>query len=85
MLISTKRQKRGLAINESKTKVLQQKRRPARHDRQQEKVTIREYNLEVVNNFTYIGANIRNTLEEEVEIKGRILLANRIYYRCCLQ
>jgi hypothetical protein len=70
----------GLLINEEKTKVMLITSTTAGRTRLGQNLTIGDYNFEVVNQLTYLGAIVTNDSENETEIKKRIVSANRCYF-----
>jgi len=69
----------GLVINESETKYM--KTTPYSVASQQENsISIGELSLEVLNEFTYLGALVRPDGDTTPEIRTRIMAASRCYY-----
>lgn len=68
----------GLKINETKTKYMKMSRNETR--RNQQNLTIGEYNLEGVNNFEYLGSELNNKNMMSDCIHSRIQAGNRSYY-----
>jgi len=69
----------GLMINESKTKYM--KTTPLSVAGQQgNSISIGEFNLEVVDEFTYLGALIRSDGDTTPEIQRRVMAASRCYF-----
>lgn len=69
----------GLTVNEGKTKVMASTTgNRARNIGQN--MTIDDYNLEVVQTFTYLGSSVNNKNNMSEEIKRRIVLANKCYF-----
>ena len=69
----------GLMINETKTKYMKTTPNPV-PGQQGNSVRIGEFNFEVVDEFTYLGALIRPDGDSTPEIKRRIMAASRSYY-----
>src|SRR5687768_10480610 len=69
----------GLMINESKTKYMKTEPNPVANQ-QSDTISIGEFNLEVVNEFIYLGALIRSDGDNTPEIQRRIMAASRCYY-----
>ena len=67
----------GLAVNESKTKLLLS---TAKDTSIGVSVEIDGYNLEVVKDFVYLGSSINADNDISLEIRRRITLANRCYF-----
>lgn len=62
-----------LQVNEQKTKFPRQSRSPRKRRRQ-------NYNSEVVNEFTHIGANINVTNNETEKIQKKLAAENTAYF-----
>jgi sorting nexin-29 len=69
----------GLQINESKTKIMKQSRSP--NNNPQNSIQLKDtYNIETVDEFTYLGSTITNGNEDHVEIKRRIATGNKAFF-----
>jgi len=66
----------GLRINEKKTKYLATRE----SKNQQRYFQIKNFNFEAVQSFTYLGSFINVNNDNSVEIKKRILMANKGFY-----
>jgi hypothetical protein len=68
----------GLEINSAKTKLMKQSRTPQTLP---SAIQFKDhYNIEVVNDFVYLGSNITNTNDEHSEIMRRITAANKTFF-----
>ena len=70
----------GLAVNESKTKYMMSTKNESRRHQLGQTVNADICNFEVVEEFIYLGANINSANDICVEIRRRIVLANRCFY-----
>lgn len=68
----------GLAINKEKTKVMAVT--PGIPTSLGNNLDMGNHNLEVVQSFKYLGSTVTEQNEEEIEIKNRIMQANRAYF-----
>jgi hypothetical protein len=66
----------GLQINESKTRV----HTPAKKQQVAQRINVGEYNVEVVNEFTYLGNRLTNRNEELAAVQVQIQASNRAYF-----
>ena len=69
----------GLAVNEDKTKLMVSTGKPSTRLDQRVNVDNR-YNFEVVDEFIYLGSAVNTNNNVSLEIKRRIVLANRCYF-----
>ena len=67
----------GLAVNESKTKLLLS---TAKDTSIGVSVQIDGYNFEVVKDFVYLGSSLNTDNDISLEIRRRITLTNRCYF-----
>lgn len=72
--------KMGLRINEDKTKYMISSKNEARHRQLGQNVTIGNYNFEVVKEFVYLGGVVDSNNNMSLEVKRRIMLANRAFF-----
>lgn len=70
----------GLRVNETKTKYMVSTMKESRTHHPGSIVSFDSSNFEVVEEFIYLGANINPTNNINVEIRRRIMLANRCFY-----
>lgn len=70
----------GLRINEDKTKYMISSKEEARHHQLGQNVTIGNYNFEVVKEFVYLGGVVDSNNNMSLEVKRRIMLANRAFF-----
>lgn len=71
----------GLAVNEEKTKLLFSTTRDSRRSRLGQNLTIDNYNIEVVEEFVYLGTLVGHANNNtSIEVKRRLVLANRCFY-----
>ena len=74
--IESEARKRGLLINENKTKHMEGKRAASNSDH----LRCGKYEFEHVKEFTYLGSQPNQTNSTSSEIQARILSRNRCYY-----
>lgn len=67
----------GLTINEDKTKILISTVSKSRVRRSGQRITVGDYNFEIVNIFKYLSTNIENENNISEEIKQRVVAASR--------
>lgn len=65
----------GLAINENKTKLMKVGKKL-----EQKNIKIGKYSFEIVTNFKYLGVILTNKGERKLELKEKIVAANKAYY-----
>lgn len=65
----------GLKINKEKTKILTQ----TRSNKNLRRITL-EDNIQVVDDFTYLGVELNKNATEDPEIHRRITLVNKTYF-----
>lgn len=70
----------GLTINEHKTKYLVATRNQQTQQQRQTTITIGDYNIEQVDSFVYLGAEVNQTNDISLEIKRRIQHGNRTFF-----
>lgn len=70
----------GLRINEEKTKYMISSKNEDRHHHLGQNATIGKYNFEVVKEFIYLGGVVDSDNNMSLEVKRRIMLANRAYF-----
>lgn len=68
----------GLRVNEGKTKVLALRRKKPTH--MQRICVMSNYSFEVVNNFSYLGSLINEDINEDEEIRARLIAGNKTYF-----
>ena len=66
----------SLMVNADKTKYMLSSRRERSHNQLGPKVNMGKYNIEVVNNFVYLGSEVTSNNEIIVEFKRRIVLSS---------
>ena len=74
--IESEARKRGLRINENKTKYMDVTRAASNSDH----LRGGKYEFEHVKDFTYLGSQLNQTNSTSSEIQARILSGNRCYY-----
>jgi len=74
--IESKARKRGLQINENKTKYMEVMRAASNSDH----LHCGKYEFEHVKEFTYLGSQLNQTKSTSSEIQARIRSRNRCYY-----
>ena len=77
--VKTEATKRGLEINQEKTKYMEIERRK-RNDNIKE-VEIGNFRFEKVENFKYLGSIINNKNERSIELKQRIQAGHKAYHK----
>jgi len=77
--LKTQGERMGLMISEYKTKYMKTEPNPAANQLEGT-ICIGEFNLEVVDEFTYLGVLIRSDGDNTPEIRRRIMAASRCYY-----
>lgn len=70
----------GLRVNGGKTKYMVSSRKERSHNDVGATVNIGGYDLEVVKNFIYLGSEVTSDNNTSVEVKRRIVLANRCLF-----
>ena len=70
----------GLVVNEGKTKYMVSTSKESSMHQPGSTISVDTCNFEVVKEFIYLGANINSTNDISVEIRRRIMLANRCFY-----
>ena len=70
----------GLRINEDKTKYMISSKNESRHHQLGQNISIANYNFEVVRDFVYLGGVVDSSNNMSLEVKRRIMLANRAFF-----
>lgn len=71
-------EKMGLSINEEKTKIMVLRRKQSLNPTKQYKIG--QFTFECVSSFKYLGSIINDRLDEDEEIRNRIIGANKAYW-----
>jgi hypothetical protein len=74
----TETEKRGLQLNQDKTKYMIISRRKTDHIKE---TNLGSYTFKKVENFKYLGVNVNEKNERSAEIKERIQAANKAYWK----